>query len=282
MQKKRGTARTRGLAAELKDFRHAAGLNTREAARRVGMSPATLNRMEPGNRAANPEDVSALLVAYGVTGPERKRLLTMAREANLPDWWETTGDVRSEHLRALITFEAEATRIVDVAMLRVPGLMQTPEYIHALMSGFQFSEATAKSMADTRLDRQRLLTLPTCPRYVTIIDEAAISRPVGGPRVMAAQLRHIISLVVYPNIEVRVIPFAHGAHTGLDGSFMTLEFRKDRPIVLLEHKRSSGFIDEPEHVASFQSAAGTLAKEALDPLESVNFLADKAAYYDRS
>ncbi|SMD23517.1 helix-turn-helix domain-containing protein [Kibdelosporangium aridum] len=282
MTKKRGTARIRGLAAELKDLRTSAGLNTRDAARRVGMSPASLNRMERGNRVVTPEDMSALLVAYGVTGAERERLLAMSREADLPEWWETTDAAPSKHLRALINFESEATRIVEIAMLRIPGLMQTPEYIRELMMAGQVPGPTMRSLVATRIGRQRILTQPRPPQYLTIIDEAAVSRPVGDPHVMAAQLRHIITLATYPNIEVRVIPFARGAHTGLDGSFITLEFPKARPIVLLEHKRSSGFIDQPEDVAPFHQATTTLMKTALGPLESVNFLADKAAHYDRS
>lgn len=282
MAKKRGTARIRGLAAELKDLRTSAGLNTRDAARRVGMSPATLNRMELGNRVITPEDMSALCVAYGVIGAERERLLAMSREADHPEWWETTDAVPSKHLRALINFESEATRIVEVAMLRIPGLMQTPDYIRALMLACQVPDSKLKSLVATRLGRQTILTKRRPPHYLAIVDEAAVSRPVGSPQLMAAQLRHIIGLSTQPNIEVRVIPFARGAHTGLDGSFIALEFPKARPIVLLEHKRSSGFIDEPPDVAPFHAAADILVRTALGPLESVNFLADKAASYDRT
>lgn len=282
MTKKRGTARIRGLAAELKDLRTTAGLNTRDAARRVGLSPATLNRMELGNRVIDSEDMSALSAVYGVTGAERERLLALSREASLPAWWETSGATPSKHLRALINFESEATRIVEVAMLRIPGLMQTPDYIRALMMACQVPDPPLRSLVTTRLGRQKVLTRPRPPHYLTLIDEAAISRPVGGPQLMATQLRHIISLTTRPNIEVRVIPFARGGHTGLDGSFITLEFTKGRPIVLLEHKRSSGFIDQPEDVAPFHHATDTLVRTALEPLESVNFLAAKAASYDRT
>jgi transcriptional regulator with XRE-family HTH domain len=132
--KKHGTARVRGLAAELKELREKAGLNTRDAARRVGMSPATLNRMELGNRAIEVEDMAALLAIYGVIGTAKERLLARTREAGLPGWWETTGTGLPKEVPALINFESEATRIVHVAMLRIPGLMQVPGYIRAIMA----------------------------------------------------------------------------------------------------------------------------------------------------
>nr|CTQ96575.1 Putative DNA-binding protein [Kibdelosporangium sp. MJ126-NF4] len=99
---------------------------------------------------------------------------------------------------------------------------------------------------------------------------------------MADQIRHIINLTELAHIDIRIIPFSHGSHTGLEGGYATMEFTKARSIVLLEHKRSSGFLDEPKDVAPFHEATSTLVNTALTPLESVNFLAAKTAYYDRS
>lgn len=64
------------MAAELKKYRERAGLTTREAAARIGISSASLNRSEMGKRAPNPEEVSALLAIYGVKGAERERRST--------------------------------------------------------------------------------------------------------------------------------------------------------------------------------------------------------------
>jgi transcriptional regulator with XRE-family HTH domain len=282
MTKKHGTARVRGLAAELKDLRANAGLNTREAAKRVGMSPATLNRMELGNREITPEDMASLLVVYGVTGVERERLLSMAREASLPGWWETMGDRISDELPALISFESEATRIVDVTLVRIPGLMQTPDYIREIMTSAGVVGSKMEAMVATRLGRQAVLTRPAPPHYLTIIDEAALRRPLGGPKVMAEQIRQVISLTGRPNIDVHVIPFERGAHTGLDGTYTTFYFTKADTLVYLEHKGVSLFLDEPDDVLPFHEATATLVETALNSPDSVDFLAQVAADYDES
>ncbi|TCP53980.1 helix-turn-helix protein [Tamaricihabitans halophyticus] len=281
MTNRHGTARLRGLAAELIDARLEANLNTRDAAKAIGVSAATLNRMENGNRAVSPEDVAALLAVYGVTGLERERVLDLARKATQPGWWEITSGSLPEELPALITFEAEATRIVHAAMLRIPGLLQTAEYTRAVMTTTGVPDEEANTRVSARLGRQAILSKAQPPQYTAIIDEAALRRPIGTTGLMIGQLRKLIASAQQPNIDVRVIPFAHGAHTGLDGSYVLMEFARARDIVHLEHKRSSAFVDQPEDVAPFHEATDTLLRAALGPADSADFLADIAADYDQ-
>jgi transcriptional regulator with XRE-family HTH domain len=272
----------RSLATDLVDLRLAAGLNTRDAAKLVGMSASTLNRLENGGKTIEPEHVSALCVAYHVTGPERERLLTMSREPHMPGWWETTGTPLPQQLPALIRFESEATRIVHVSMLLIPGLLQTAEYCRAIMSATGVVGSEREAMVATRLGRQAILSKPHPPAYLVIIDEAALRRPVGDRSVMAAQLRHIVELAGRkPDVDVRVIPFSAGPHEGLHGTFFMLEFAKARTIVHLEHKRSSLFLDEPEEVDPFHVATDTLVGTALGPGDSLEFLASVSADYGK-
>jgi len=279
MRPKHNTARMRSLATDLVDLRTAAGLNTREAAKLVGMSASTLNRLENGGKIIEPEHVSALCVAYGVTGAERERLLSLSREPHMPGWWETSGEAIPGQLSALVRFESEATRIVHAAMLLIPGLLQTAEYCRAIMTAAGVVGSTREARVATRLGRQAILSKPKPPSYLAILDEATLRRPHGTRPMMAAQVRHIIDLAAKPHIDVRVIPFATGIHTGLDGSYIVLEFAKGRSIVYLEHKRSSLFLDQPDDVAPFQAATDTLAATALGPQDSVEFLRSVAADY---
>ncbi|HEV7974546.1 helix-turn-helix transcriptional regulator [Amycolatopsis sp.] len=281
MNAKHGTARMRSLATELVKLRGEAGLNTRSAAKLVGMSASTLNRLENGGKVIEPEDVSALLVAYGVTGPDRDRLLNLSREPHLPGWWETSGTPLPQQLPALIRFESEATQIIHASMLRVPGLMQTAEYARAVMTSGDVTEPETETMVATRLGRQAILSRPKPPHYLAIIDEAVLRRPVGGPEVMVSQVRRIMDLANRPHVEIRILPFSAGTHTGLDGTYVILEFFKARTIVYLEHKRSSLFLDEANEVAPFHEATDTLIHTALGPGDSLNFLGSVADDYGK-
>ena len=98
---------------------------------------------------------------------------------------------------------------------------------------------------------------------------------------MAEQLRHVTQATERSNVTVQLIPFDRGAHTGLDGPFVVLDFTMAQTVVHLEHKRASLFVDEANNVAPFVSAVDTLRGMALDPRRSAEFIASVAAEYDR-
>jgi transcriptional regulator with XRE-family HTH domain len=281
MPKRPATVRARGLGAELRELRNNAGLSTREVAQQLGWSASTLNRIENGRRNVTSEDVSALLVLYEITGKERDRLLELAREADQPGWWERASSALPSQLTALIGFESEATRIIDVSLALVPGLLQIPEYTRALLAGSGVPKSEIETLVVARLGRQAILSKPSPPEYVAILDEAVLRRPVGGRQVMAAQLRHIITASQRLNVTVQVIPFDHGEHAGLNGSHLLLEFSKARTLVHLEHRRSGIFVDEPDDVDPFIKITEILQETALDCTRSAEFLASIAIGYER-
>ncbi|MCO5994012.1 helix-turn-helix domain-containing protein [Actinoallomurus rhizosphaericola] len=268
------------MGAELRELREKSHLTTREVARRLGWSASTVSRTETGHRNISSEDVAALLALYGVAGKERDHLLALAREANQPGWWETRHPGLPSQLTALIGFESQATRITDVALIVVPGLLQTADYARAVMKAAGISAMHAETRVATRLGRQAALSRPAPPQYLAILDEAVLRRPIGGRATMAAQLRHILSVAERPNVEVRVLAYDQGAHAGLAGSFVVLTFPKAPAIVHLEHKRSSLLLDEPGDVTAFIEAADLIRNVAFDPIRSAEFIAKVAAEYE--
>jgi transcriptional regulator with XRE-family HTH domain len=280
MADKHSASRARALAGELRELRRRAKLTTREAADRIGISSASLNRNELGTRMPPPEEVSALLVVYGVTGLAREQVLALARAANPSGWWETGGSALPRQLPTLITFESQATRISQFQPLYVPGLLQTHAYMRALMEVFGVPESDAEARVAARAGRQTVLTRKHPPRYVAIMDEAALRRPFGGRTVMAKQIRRVIEVAELPNVTVQVIPFDRGGYP-LFGPYVLLQFAKVPDIVHLEHKQAAGFLDEPEDTGPYQPLTDTLKAAALGPADTCEFLAAVAADYDR-
>ena len=132
-------ARARGLAAELKELREKANLTTREAAGKMGVSAATISRIENAGRAVEPSEVFALLVVYGVTGDERVRIMELAKDAEWRGKWFDSGSEylgAPKQLTALISFEAEAKAITVMNLLVLPGLLQTLDYARAMLACF--------------------------------------------------------------------------------------------------------------------------------------------------
>jgi transcriptional regulator with XRE-family HTH domain len=267
---------------ELKELRGKAGLNTRDAASKVGLSPATLNRIELGTRPATPEEVFGLLIVYDVPLLERERLLDMAREATMPGWWEgSTYSGLSKHLFAVINFESEATRIVNVAPSLVPGLLQTPSYIRALLTSLGRTEPEVEKRVAVRAGRQVVIGKPRPPQYLAILDEAALRRRLGRPAMMAGQMRHILAQVDRPNVTVLVVPFATGGYRGSISPFQVIGFAKAPTVVFLEHIHSSVFLDQYADTLPFQQAIDSIAEVALGPVDSADFIARIADEYER-
>ena len=147
----------RGLGGELRELRQSRKLALRRVAIRLGWQPSKLSRMETGIQGIRIEDVASLLVIYGVTGDERKRLLGLAERSAESGWWEQIGGL-SEESRTLIRLEAEASAIVNWQPLLVPGLLQSPDYAKAVMRGGGVPEDDAQARVAARLGRQAVLS----------------------------------------------------------------------------------------------------------------------------
>jgi transcriptional regulator with XRE-family HTH domain len=270
----------RGLGGELRELRLSRKLSLRRVAARLDWQPSKLSRMETGIQGIQAADVASLLVIYGVTGDERKRLLGMAERSAESGWWEVIGGL-SDESKTLIRLEAEATAIVNWQPLLVPGLLQTPDYTQALMRDGGVPEDDAQARVAARLGRQAILTRPEPPQLRAAVDEMVLRRPLGGPRVMARQLRHLVEVAERPNVTLLVVPASAGGRSGLDGSFALFDFPRNRSVVYLDHKISGLFLEEAPQVAFFRREADRLAEVALSPAESVDLVARVATEHER-
>ncbi|MDA3627759.1 helix-turn-helix transcriptional regulator [Saccharopolyspora sp. WRP15-2] len=271
------TAKARGLGAELRELRKEAGLTVRALEERLSFSRSTISRIERGDKVPSAEDLGAMLAIYNVTGKRRRELIQLAKDADRPNWTEIGDNGIPRQLAALLEFEREATRISMVALNRVPGLLQTRAYARAVLESGGVSSAQIETLVNVRMRRQEILRRADPVDLLVILDEAVLRRPVGGPPAMAEQLKQILAAVKADNILVQVLPFALGGHIGQDGSHVIYEFEKADPIVHLEHRRSSQFLDEVADTKDFCEITDTLRTKALSPSGSADLI---AAYVD--
>jgi transcriptional regulator with XRE-family HTH domain len=272
-------ARARAVAAELKQLREEhSGLNTIQAARRLGMSPTTLNRSETGRRLATIAEVSALLAVYGITGPERRRIMSLVENIATSGWWDT--NYKHTLLHALMQFEQQASAIIAYSPTLIPGLLQTPNYARAII-GSKFSGDELDQRVDQRLQRQRVLSKSPALRYHVILDEAALRRPFGGRYAMADQIRWIIDAVKVGRATVNVIPFKHGGYDA-SSSFSILEFPRLPRLVYIQAVETSGFLDATDETDRFPVRVSRMMKLALNSADSVNFMSKVVADHERS
>ncbi|GAA4539770.1 helix-turn-helix domain-containing protein [Amycolatopsis samaneae] len=279
MPRQKSKPQAQGLAEGLRNARRACKLAMVEVAEKLGWSQSTLSRIETGLRNASPEEVSALLAVYNVTGDQKERLMVLARDIDRSAWLETRYAEVPEQAKTLAALEADATRIVGAAVTLIPGLMQTPTYTRSLMSAAGVAPGDIQARVELRMERQKVLGGGKPPAYVAFMDEAVLHRRVGGARVMADQLRWLLAMAERPSVELRVVPFEIGGHAAVDGAYVLLDFGDDRPVVHLEHRDSGLFLDQPADVAPYLRATASLTMAALDSMQSVQMIEHLLARY---
>jgi Domain of unknown function (DUF5753) len=96
-------------------------------------------------------------------------------------------------------------------------------------------------------------------------------------------VHHLLRMSVRPSLTLRVIPAALGAHAGLSGHFILMEFAEFRPVVFLDSETSTLFLEQREEVTAYQRILGALADTALDEGQSRELIAAVATelYADR-
>ena len=85
-----------------------------------------------------------------------------------------------------------------------------------------------------------------------------LRRPIGGRKVMRAQLEHLIQAAGQPNITIQVIPFAAGWHPALYGMFNIFRFPAEQlpDIVYTEALTSAYYLEQARRVGPIHRGAG--------------------------
>lgn len=263
------TLRKRRLVSELRRLREAADLTIEEVGALLECSASKISRIETGRVGVTPRDVRDMLAAYGAAQDTLDELVQLAREARRKAWWDEFGDIAPGRY---VGFEADAESVRTYQGLMVPGLLQSEGYTRALIRGVLPDAAPAE--VDRRITlrkaRQALLLEEDPLRLHVVIDEAALRRLVGGPKVMAEQLWRLNEVGKLPNITLQVASFESGGHAGMDGPFVILAFpeRLDPDVVYIESKRGDVYLEEPSDVAGYSDMFARLCTQSLDPAAS--------------
>jgi transcriptional regulator with XRE-family HTH domain len=114
--------------------------------------------------------------------------------------------------------EQRATVIRWYEPLLVPGLLQTSDYAAAIL-GWKPDSADAAVNLTGRLERQRILTRDDPPELRVLLAESVLYHEVGGPEVMAAQVKHLAETAEHPRVTLQVLPDGSRAYGGWAGGF---------------------------------------------------------------
>jgi transcriptional regulator with XRE-family HTH domain len=264
------------LGSLLRRLRESKGIAMREAGYHIRATESKISRLETGKVSFKERDVADLLTFYGVLDEkERDQVLDLVREANTLGWWHSFGEVLPPWFEAYVGLESAASVVRTYEVQFIPGLLQCPEYVSAVVSANRtLTTAELGRRIELRMRRQETLERENGPVLWVVLDEAALRRPIGGSEVMRTQIRYLIEQAGRPNVTIQLLPYSVGAHAAEGGAFTLLRFAEaDLPdVIYLEHLTGAQYIEKPDEVEQYARAMDRISVDALHPDATINAL----------
>src|SRR6266568_3434625 len=208
----------RQLGRQLRRLRDASSKTEQDVVEAGLASRAKLWRIESGKTAIKIGDVRALCWLYKVDQATTDALAELAKGTSTRGWWEEYSDVLPDWFGLYVGLEAAASEIRVYEPELVHGLLQTPNYLRALVidSGFDLDEGTIQRQIKLRQERQQALTIRTPPLRITaILGAAVLARPVGSKATMKEQVARLLELDELDHVDIRVMPWNAGGHAAM-------------------------------------------------------------------
>lgn len=293
------------LGVELRWMRKLSGMSGKQAADKTGVSQVAISRWETGTRhpdlasveslrSATADAVASMLDAGNLTAADRRRLseglerlisedyrLLLARlvddgATEVLSTFTITRTGLVERQEEIHRLEMQAERIRHFQPLFAPGQLQTLDYARMLMLGYEKDPVKAEQAAAARVRRVKVILKGPRPRYHVVITESALDVTFKGAPSDLRQglLQQIHQAAQLDHVTVQIMP--RGRPYGLVpiGSFVIYDIGQDDSVVLADTFAAQVTFRSGRDVRQYDTFWEELIELALDPEESLKWLAD--------
>ncbi len=242
------------LGSKLRALRELAGLRNEDLAAELTLSPATVSRIESGDRLARLSEIDVWVRVTGAATTARDELVSLAEAAaNQISPWQSrlrAGVDQTQRETAELEATAVTIRCYDHAV--VPGLLQVREYAQLVFEMADVGDKGTPGKVEGRMHRQAVL-LDQSKQFLILITEAALRWRPGPVSLQTDQLRHIRAVMVLPNIQIGILPLRGQAKVIYPESFQIYADRTDDAdtLVVVELVTDEVTISEPASVALY-------------------------------
>ncbi len=242
------------LGSKLRALRELAGLRNEDLAAELTLSPATVSRIESGDRLARLSEIDVWVRVTGAATIARDELVSLAEAAaNQISPWQSrlrAGVDQTQRETAELEATAATIRCYDHAV--VPGLLQVREYAQLVFEMADVGYKGTPGKVEGRMHRQAVL-LDQSKQFLILITEAALRWRPGPVSLQTDQLRHIRAVMVLPNIQIGILPLRGQAKVIYPESFQIYADRTDDAdtLVVVELVTDEVTISEPASVALY-------------------------------
>ncbi|MEU2931134.1 helix-turn-helix transcriptional regulator [Streptomyces sp. NPDC007251] len=270
VQRREPTARQLRLGLELRRLREAAGLTAVQSAALLGMNRVQISHIESGLIGVSEERLRRFASHYACTDKEFVAALVEMATDRTRGWWEEYRGLLPTSFLDLSELEHHARFLRHVAILYVPGLLQTEDYSRAVFAS-RLPELTSEEL-ELRIRHRKRRQEFTVP-YEAVIHEAALRIRVSDRATSRAQLARLLELSEADHITVRVIPFdldgfarASSTMTYVGGPLPKLD------TVVRDAPHGSVFIDSEAQLSAYRTRFRKVEAVSLEPDRSRDFI----------
>ncbi|WP_329132424.1 helix-turn-helix domain-containing protein [Streptomyces sp. NBC_01476] len=236
------------LGTALRELRKASGKEAKTVARSAVMSASKLSKIETGKLAPSVVDVESILTAIGVSDEVKCEYMEAARAASTEVMaWRLLarmGYHKGQQQAQALEAQMSLLRLFQPAL--IPGLLQTPEYIRAVIARHGLTEESQSRTLAARLDRQKVLYDRT-KQLRFIITESVLRWRITSSAIMAGQIDRLISLSRLPNIDIRIVALSAPQHDFPSHSFVI----RDERIVTVETVHAEVVVTDPRDIKEY-------------------------------
>lgn len=277
------TVERRQLGLTLRRLREGANASQAAAGKAIGRTPARISQVENGIGALSHDDLVSFLDHFEVDGEERTTVLALGAEARRRSRRATYTDNLPGSFQRLADLQAEAVAIFSYDTGIVPGLLQSPDYMQAVIHScngvwWEPSQREVENRVRFRREQQRrALDAETPKRLFCVLTEDALHHKLGSSSVMRGQILHLLQLLEsQPGLSLQVVPGGASDNPLLGGGIMLLEFDNAPRIGFSEPVYGPAVYHENEEdTAAFSRAFHRVRELALSSEDSRDLLMQK-------
>ena len=263
------------LGEELARLRKKADYTRQRIADRLRCSVSKIEKIEGGQVRSKLAELETMLTEYGVPQDEWPPLLELQRLGATRGWWSKFGRL-PQPFTEFLGLEMAAVTIRTFELAVIPGLFQTEDYARALTQSdtVGMTPEWLEREVGLRINRQKQILAEDPPEIFLVLDEAALRRQIGDPKIMHDQLQHLIELS--RSIHLQVAPLEQGGHPGVHGSFVIFDFPEElhSPVVYVECPAGNLYLEKTIDLRRCSLAFDHLLGAALSRPKSVALIKD--------
>lgn len=197
------------LGAQLREIRMDAGLTGRDLGRLAGWHSSKVSRIEHARQTPSADDITAWCKHCEV--PRRAPDLIAAlraAEGMFVEWqrMERTGLRVAQE--SVVPLWERTRRFRIYSSWLIPGPLQTPEYIRALLDALRIRRDLpddVEAAVKVRVAKQRVVHEGD-HRFAVLLEESVLRHRIGDTETMAGQLGHLLTVAALPSVSLGIIP----------------------------------------------------------------------------